>query len=492
MKRGGIIISKDQSNKLLLKKEEMILLKNSEVCKDSEIYGNLFSVLSEYNTFSEEEFYKNRILDDKARTVLISNKKMLIDSIKSEWVGIGCNDIATGKMNCQLCGRKNIYIHYIQNRSNDIELNVGSECINKFPNIENISSNKKNHSEQRKQRDSQVRRIEFDALDLESVDYIAKSEEWFTEIDILLPFNLYNELKDVIRGMFSLRTTYITKGGNFKEVSSNYSNLKTLFEELKLKAIEFYDKNKRKKLICKREMSEWLRKEHCDVWELVSKNNGIFTEKTLEYAYKKEYIEKHLSDFSKSLEDTDLKIVGMNGNSIRFVIKNSNYIYPVSFIISGKIFMQKVGCHALAIRNYKFNKNDLESVVIEQSANNFEALYNRLVDSIKKIGLDIYIEENSQQMYYVKLPQVIKSSKWSDKVIMSEIAYKKLDSVFFFKTCSNFLFYSDNEIQKRFESLLNNLTLKQSGWLSKADIDKSAALSNEVKMQKQREYTHYV
>ena len=148
-----------KSSKLLMRKEEMILLKNSEAGKNTDMYGNIYQVLSNYDTLSEEEFHTNKLLDDKSRAVILNNKKILIDEIKDEWVGIGTSDEASGEIHCQLCGRKNKYVYYIQNKLNEKELNVGSDCINKFPGIDNVRALRRSHTIQSTEMKRSKRRI---------------------------------------------------------------------------------------------------------------------------------------------------------------------------------------------------------------------------------------------------------------------------------------------------------------------------------------------
>ncbi len=60
--------------KLLIRRDEMILIKNSEAGKNFDLYGNLFAILQTYNVLSEDEFYKNQCFDDKARAVILNKE----------------------------------------------------------------------------------------------------------------------------------------------------------------------------------------------------------------------------------------------------------------------------------------------------------------------------------------------------------------------------------------------------------------------------------
>lgn len=138
----------DFMGKLLLKQDEMILLKNSEAVKNIETYGNMYDCVMPYKVLSEIDLQKNELFNTKARATILGNKNLLFQEIKDEWYAIGCNDETTEEVHCQLCGRKNKRIFYIKNRKNNNELHVGSECIKKFPDIENISVIRKTMREQ--------------------------------------------------------------------------------------------------------------------------------------------------------------------------------------------------------------------------------------------------------------------------------------------------------------------------------------------------------
>lgn len=73
---------KRKSTKLLIRKDEMILIKNSEIVKDVKLYGNLYQVIKDYEKLSEELFYSNKILDEKARAVILNNKNIFNERYK--------------------------------------------------------------------------------------------------------------------------------------------------------------------------------------------------------------------------------------------------------------------------------------------------------------------------------------------------------------------------------------------------------------------------
>ena len=63
---------------------EINLLLNSEEPKNTELYGNLYSVLSKLQKLKAVSLDNLSDLDNKARTTLLHSKKDLIDTIVRE------------------------------------------------------------------------------------------------------------------------------------------------------------------------------------------------------------------------------------------------------------------------------------------------------------------------------------------------------------------------------------------------------------------------
>ena len=57
--------------KLLLKQDEMILLKNSEAVKNIETYGNMYDCVMPYKVLSEIDLQKNELFNTKARATIL-------------------------------------------------------------------------------------------------------------------------------------------------------------------------------------------------------------------------------------------------------------------------------------------------------------------------------------------------------------------------------------------------------------------------------------
>lgn len=475
--------------KLVIRRDEMVLLKNSESAKNSELYGNLYDIIQPYETLTEDEFNNTTLFDDKARAVILNNKKELFEEIKNEWSAIGFNDERTSEIRCQLCNTKNKLVYYIRNKKNDVELNVGSDCIKKFPGIENLDKHKRSYKEHLKNHTELKRKIEFDEIDLENINFHKNYEDWFKSFKILLPYLLYTRIKDTLYSLNSLRTNYIKNGGDINYVKDQYFSYKNILESSKNEAEKYYESAKKNPLICKKELSDWLHETNPTIWEKLLKNNGILTTDTLQNCFQNNFVKSKLKIFNTRLAEDDVNIVGMNGNLIRFSLKNNDYVYPLIFTIKCDVFMKKIGCNCLTNKKYFFYKEDLSDAIIEQSPTNFNALCNRLLSPLEKIGLSIHISQYTNDVYYVRLPKVISTSRSGIKNKMCEIGYKKVAASALYNFSAPLLFSSDEEIQKDFNKRLTNLN--RTPWISQDEFEKSENLAKSLTIQKQREFIPY-
>lgn len=476
--------------KLLIRRDEMILLKNSEEGKNFDLYGNLYTSLQTYDVLSNDDFLKNQTLDDKARAVILNNKDILFSEIKKEWSAIGCNDDATKETRCQLCRTKNKLVFYIHNKLNDNELNVGSDCIRKFSGIENVANLRRDYNEKQRFQTEAKRKIEFDGIDLPNINYIKISEDWFKNFKILLPYKLFTDIKTIIYNLNLLKTTYIKKGGSITNVKQQYFEFKNLLEKYKEEAEKIYQLNKNNILTCKKELADWLKSNHCDIWETVMKNDGLLNCETLKYCYYPDFIKIHLKQFNAQISDNDISITGINGALIRFSIKNQDYKYPLFFGIKCNIFMQNIGCYCLTNPNYYFGKKDLIDINVEQSDNNFDAMCYRIMSPLERAGLRIERSKYTNEKYYVRLPKITRTSKWGNRSYASELGYKKIaDSVIFVKF-NDLVFSSDEEIEKTFSKILNKLN-NTTKWLTQSEKDTMEDLSKSLSIQQQKDFIPY-
>lgn len=483
----------DKGQRLLITQQEMVLIKNSNEVTKIELYGNLFDCIQNYTKLSKTELVNNVVFDKKARTVLLNpdNKKMMMDKIVNEWYSIKNCDIVETLVNCQLCGRPNKYVYYIHNKITDIDLHIGSDCVKNYPDITGIQQQKKRLSQLQREQAQQKRKIEFEILEEDEIGFIDDAEEKFKEFPVVLPFKLHTAIKDVLYQLNLSKTTYIKSGGNLNEVYFSYCVLKEKFNNLYKQADEHYQVVKGNPLVCDKETAGWLSKNNSSVWKMVSKNNGIFCADTLMKVYDERYVNKKIREIIRHLKDKDLRVLKISKSYIHFSIKNGRYVYPVTFMMSLKKFMESVGCYALTNRQYIFGKEELKDIVIEETSNNFHAVYNSILDLLNTNGYDFIVEDKTAQAYWKKLSYYERKSKWNDRVYQAEPMYKKSNIALFLKIMSPFLLRDESYLEKNFYEIIKRMGQGQV-WLTQKDKnDYEEAAKYARGMQRQKEFIPY-
>lgn len=485
--------SSNHNQRLLITQQEMILIKNSNEATNFELYGNLYDCIEKYKKLSKTDLDNNFVFDKKAKAVLLNaeNKKMMMNKILDEWYSIKNCEIVETLVNCQLCGRPNKYVFFIRNKITEADLHIGSDCVKNFPDITGIKQQKKRLSQLQREQAQQKRKIEFEVCEGDEVDFIENAENKFKEFPVVLPFELYTTIKDILYQLNLLKSTYIKSGGNLNEVYSSYCVLKGKFNDLYGQADKHYQTVKDNSLVCDKETAEWLLKNDFSVWEMVSKGNGIFCVDTLKKVYDERYVDKKIREIISHLKDEDLRILQISKSYIHFSIKNERYVYPVTFIISLKNFMKNVGCYALTDQHYQFGKEDLNDIAIEETSNNFYAGYNSILDLLKRNGYDFIVEDKTAQAYWKKLSGYERRNKWNNRVYLTNPMYKKSNISLFLKALSLFLLKDETYLEENFGTFVK---LMENGkvWITqkeKNDYEEAARYARG--MQKQKGFIPY-
>ena len=482
-----------KSQRLLITQQEMVLIKNSDEATKIELYGNLYDCIQNYVKLSITDLENNDVFDKKARTVLLSseNKKVMMDKIMDEWYSVKNCDIVETLVNCQLCGRYNKYVFYIHNKITEVDLHIGSDCVKNFPDITGIKQQKKRLSQLQKEQAQQKRKIEFEMCEGEERGFIDDAEKKFNEFPVVLPFKLHTAIKDNLAQLNLSKTTYIKSGGSLNEVYSSYCVLKDKFNDLYKQADKHYQTVKDNPLVCDKETAIWLLKHNSSIWEKVSKNKGIFCADTLMKVYDDRYVNKKIGEIIRHLKDKDLKIAQISRLYIHFLIRNERYIYPVTFTMPINKFMEKVGCYALTDQKYKFGKEELQDIVIEETNNNFRAVHNSILDLLNENGYDFIVEDKTGQAYWKKLPKYERRSRWNDRVYSTEPMYKKSNISLFLKTLSRFLLKDERYLESNFSTIVKQMENGKVWITQKEKNDYEEATRFARGMQRQKEFIPY-
>lgn len=482
--------NKRSSNQnLILKKQDLILLKRSEEVKNVEIYGNLYECLEPYTVLSPKDLQKDIVFDDKARLTLTHNVREMMDNIKKEWFAKTSFEIAITETHCQLCGAKNIYVCYIANRINGEELHVGKDCVTKYKDINGADVILTQLKTEQRNTTKEARRNNFDVALGNDIDFTKIAKEKLETFPILLPYKLHVDVENTIINCNRIRTSYITSGGNIEECIHKFHLLIVEFEKLYRKAEAYYIQNKNNPLICTKEIAYWLKNNNPAIITEIQKSKGILNENTLQYIHEPNFIKKNLSVFSNCLKDKDIKFLSVNKNTIRFKIKNSRYPQPIYFTMPIKNFMKYIGCHCLVQRGYKFTKLSL-SPSIENSSSNFRNVLNYFIGVLSNTSYTIILEEKTSQLYWEKKQTIFNRNRWSNHSRTLDPIYKPVSTDKIFTIMSNILLVDKSE--EEISQIITREVTMSGKWITKEEKDRNVQIASEAAgMQKQREFIPY-
>lgn len=476
--------------KLILQKRDVVLIKKSEEVKNIDIYGNLYEALSPYSSLSYSKLEKDIVFDDKARLSLLHNLNNLMDHVKQEWYAKTSFEVATEETHCQLCGAKNIYVCYIANRINGEELHVGRECVKNYKDINgaNIVLAKLNSDKRNLTKEKRI--SDFDINLGEDVDFTKNAKDKLETFPILLPYDLYTNISSAIIDCNRIRTSYVSSGGNLEEAIGKFKIRKSECENLFRNANNHYKKYKEHPLICTRKIANWLSDNFPTVILDIQKNQGILNEDTLKFVHEPQFLNSSLPVFRRCLKGTDVQLLRVEGNVLRFSIQNERFVQPILFTTPIRNFMKNIGCHCLTQEGYRFTKNSI-APAIESNSNNFKNSMNYLIGTLSKTRYNLILEERTSQLYWEKRQIILRNRCPNHKEDLKPV-YKSITTEKLYGLMANIL-YLDNISS---DELIRRITSKieiGGQWIPKEEKDRNVRLASEAAgMQKQREFVPYV
>ena len=478
----------------------MVLIKNSEITKDTELYGNLFQTCVPYEKLSRYEFDKLPF-DIKARFSVISDKYNLFEMIKKEWSALPFSDKATEEIHCSLCNRRNVIMCYIKNNVNENIINVGTECIKNFDGFQNVDGVIKLINKSNRDRLENKRRIAFDTIELESTaNFIRNYETWFENSPLLLPYRIFNKIRMDLVSLNKLRGDYIKRDGEFEKIKEDYYVYKRNLLALKEDANVFYSENKNNPLSCKKVLGDMLKEHNQQIWEKVMRNEGIFDEETLKFAYHPEFVKDNIKTFQKCLKDEDFAILEIRDNNVYLSFQNKYHDYPILVYVTCVKFIKEIGYKCLLEKDYKFTKSVLKSIInIPNTNRNFNAITERLNDILPKYGYVIESSKYGDDKYFVRSDAIRNVEEKKNDVTGSQRT-KKATNIY--APANKYLKIIDNNFYQNYKEILFkdnvetikyfiNVLKKSSNWISKEVKEDRENIAKDLSVRQQREFIKY-
>lgn len=413
-----------KTTKSILSRDEISLFINSEEIKNTSIYGNLYNILNKIKELKATTLDQliNEGLDDNGVAALTYNKKSLNDNVKREWyVESKSAEDPDKKVRCGLCNTPNKYLFYIKNRLNSCQLNVGSRCMKKFPEIEGYASHKYQLGQIQRSQLETSRRLKFHKQFPTATNIIDSANFYFDNLPILLPYEIYFPLKDVVFQLHVIYSKYVKYG---KTPISTSKNSFELFDEsinkynqLKKIADDFIAKNINKPFICKQPEIEWMmQNKKTDIIETISKNGGFYSMKTIGCITSTDFIIKNFDTISKCNKYKYISLLCPKDihTPLRFIIKSEGYDFL--YDINIKKFMSQIGARCFFESDFKFEEKDLFNVskiiITSQNATNAADI---VKNSFGRRGCALLFDEDTNCLYlYYKPDKSIKEFSFAE------------------------------------------------------------------------------
>lgn len=459
--------------KSYLSRDEISLLIHSEEPKNTKLYGNLYEILlqiKELKAITLEEL-ENRNLNYYGISALSYNKNTLINNTTKEWQATSeIIDNPKRSARCQLCNAPKLrYECHIRNIKNNIELLVGSECVNKYKINGYIEQEKQLKDIKKGQKIVQRRNLFYNRFpDYE--DFISDAEKYFSNLPILLSVDLYSDLENVIKRMRVIATMYINEGK--KPYKSKYDSFELFqlainqYNKLKIKSDEYVSTNISKKFICKRMEIDWLISQNkLNLLEKISSNKGIYTLSTLQGIYSISFVQQYISLISAKNISNNMKFEKFSGNNIIFSFHKFGYSYPILFSASLKDFMKQIGASCIIEDDFTYTDKNILSIshIINIKRNLFSIL--EYIDNImRKLNCAFLIDDSSNSLYLYRK---------GDKSVRQFSKYN------FMQNYSKYILSSDKKIESHLVYVVRgNKNIK---WITpeiqeKQDIDEKIGL----------------
>ena len=451
-----------------LSRADISLLISSEEAKNTQLYGNLYDILvqiRDLKAITLEEL-KTCNLNHDGVSALTHNRHTLIDNATKEWRATSTVEINYEKnARCQLCNAPNLKFEcHIRNIKNNIELLVGSECVNKFK-IDGYIEQEKQLKDIKKGQKIVQRRNQFYERFPDYEDFISEAEKYFSTLPILLPYELYMNLQGTIKRMRLIATKYVNEGkkpydsqldsfGLFQLATDNYNRLK-------VDSDKHINSNINKKLICKRPEIDWIISENkTNLLKQISENGGLYTLSTLKNIYSISFIQGYI-ELIMSRNNSDLmKFERLNDNNITFSFNKFGYQPSILFAISLKDFMQYIGANCIIDNDFSYGSREILSVsTIADTKRNLLSIIEYTENIMNLLNCVFLMDDISNTLYLCR---------------KGDRAVRQFSYYAFMKNYSKYILLPDEEIKKYLISVVkgnNNIKWITTEMQSKQGID---------------------
>ncbi len=451
-----------------LSRADISLLINSEEAKNTQLYGNLYDILvqiRDLKAITLEEL-KSRNLNHDGVSALTHNRHTLIDNATKEWRATSTVEINYEKnARCRLCNAPNLKFEcHIRNIKNNIELLVGSECVNKFK-IDGYIEQEKQLKDIKKGQKIVQRRNQFYNRFPDYEDFISNTEKYFSTLPILLPYELYIKLQNTIERMRLIATKYVNEGKKPYDSQLDSFDLFQLatdnYNRLKIDSDKYINSNINKELICKRPEIDWMISENkTTLLQQISENGGLYTLNTLKNMYSFSFVKGYL-ELILSRNNSDLmRFEKITEGSIVFSFNKFGYQPSISFATHLKNFIQYIGADCIINDSFGYGSKEILSISnIINSKGNLLSIIEYIDNMMNLLNCVFLLDETSKSLYLCR---------------KGDRAVRQFSYYTFMKNYSKYILLPDEEIKKYLISIVkgtNNIKWVTPEMQAKQGID---------------------
>jgi hypothetical protein len=316
----------------------------------------------------------------------------------SEQVLHPIEDLGDDRKPCSLCGTPNRYIYYIQNRLNGNTLNVGSDCVEEFVDIDFLKDGKSKGQLLREAK--KIRRRTIINKHIPGIEKTINTwESQLTQYHVLIPLSIEqpymkagNTLRDLYEGYLEEKYDETI----FTEISQLISKKQTFVSEMEAYQQMYIGD----KLIATPKMASWL--ERFGDLQTLSwlKEDGRVTSRSISRILEPSFIETILPDVSDLFDQIQIELADLD-------LENMAYILIPRMFQDGRIPI-KLFCKVQKILDYygvtlfggksrfAFDLNN----IVKISDIYDEKSHDRLIEELKEVTKQSSVGISIHQDYY--------------------------------------------------------------------------------------------
>lgn len=384
-------------SKYFLTTHEVTLFKNSEELKNTEIYGNLYEVVRDFQGKKVNSINQLPQLNQTAKNAIINDRETLKKSVIEEWETIGYSYDQTQHAHCNLCHRdNNKYVFYIRNIKNQTILNVGSICIDRFPKPKYFSIQEALMIEDRQQQ-SFMNNVDISLHDFSRYIYqfINTADRYFSMFPILLPYKLYYAIQESIskmRNMYNESTS-----SRLDQILIEWN----VFWKLKISANIFVQNNIRHPFICRRKEIDWMLEQNkISLLDTIAQNDGVYTYDTIKQIYSESIIIDYLQLIIQCNKSPYFEYGLYNSEYIEVIFNKKGYTHQIYFQITLCDLMNYIGCNCIMNDQYSYGTDEIMKICsIHFIQSNIISIIDYTIEIMHELGCEfLYDKENNKLM----------------------------------------------------------------------------------------------